>query len=98
MKEKSQAKVPPTAVSTRRNTWFEAVKYFAEQFHLNRVLEGRKFIIRGSHKHSQPAGNRGEGAGPHRQADPHLQVLLQTDGGSDKPGWNPTSQLFLHTM
>lgn len=98
MKERLQAKVPPEALSTRWNTWFEAVKYHAEHVHLYR--DSRKFIIPGSHKHPQPAGNRGEDAGPHRQADLHLQKLLQTDDGSDNPGRNPPSHssFFAHNV
>nr|XP_023672281.1 uncharacterized protein LOC111846387 [Paramormyrops kingsleyae] len=36
LKDRLQTKVPPEAVSTRWNTWFEAVKYHAEHVHLYR--------------------------------------------------------------
>eukprot|EP00063_Salmo_salar_P051973 XP_014026808.1 PREDICTED: uncharacterized protein LOC106585279 [Salmo salar] len=65
MKEFVQDKAPPEAVSSRWNSWLEAVKYHAEHVHLYREFVGRKVIIPGSHKHPQPAGNRGDGAVPH---------------------------------
>ncbi|KAK9976412.1 hypothetical protein ABG768_021617 [Culter alburnus] len=37
-KEAVQAKVPPEAVCTRWNSWFEAIKYHAEHVHLYRLF------------------------------------------------------------